>query len=151
LARERHERADPRARRLARAEADLTGPALALLLLALALCTISDLLTRNIPNSITVPLVAVAIAGGFWLWPFSIPAALLALAAFALAGLPGGDQKAIVTVGGLLGLGPTVLLLAVTLAVTLVAFATLGRRRSLIGVPFFPLVAAVTTLVLIAQ
>lgn len=122
---------------------------LVLLLVALALCTAADIKTRNIPHSITLPILAVAIAGGLlsW-WPWSWPAAGVALGAFALSGLPGGDQKAIVTVGGLLGLAPALAVLLVTLGVAVVVFATVGRRRSLIGVPFFPLVAVVTGLVL---
>lgn len=72
-----------------------------------------------------------------WWWT----SAILAAAAFTLAGLPMGDRAAIFLSCGLLAPGPAAALVIAAFLAGFVYVRVLGRYRSMIGFPFFPAVA----------
>jgi len=113
------------------------------LLAALLAWSLWDVTWRELPWYVIVPLgwllVLSTLAAGQVL---SLTGALAGVLGASLAGLPGGDRKALLVLG--LVLGPTTILVAqaVSYLVTLAVFETVGRRRSLVGVPWFPLFSA---------
>lgn len=126
----------------------MPGIELLTLLLVLVPCALHDLTTETIPPRLLAPLAGLVtgmvwFAGVRWWWV----SALLGFAVFALAGLPWGDRLAVVLAAGLLPWPAVGLALGLALGVALWLILGVGRSRSVIGVPFFPLVAASFTVV----
>jgi prepilin peptidase CpaA len=115
-------------------------PALALIGVFLVLCVTSDLLTRRIPNVLTLSGMAVGLALGVTSGLGGLAASagglllavLLLVVPFALGGVGGGDVKMMAAVGAFVG--PRALLASLTLGMLLgglVAVGVLWRRRRL--------------------
>lgn len=116
----------------------------ALLLLTLLLSVITDLRSRRIPNTLTLPLAAVAllahtVTGGWTGFLFSFEGLLLGLALliipFAMGWMGGGDVKLLAAVGAVLG-PQQVFIVALYMAVVggVIAAAVLGKRHGIVAV-----------------
>lgn len=114
-----------------------------MLLGVLVPCALHDLTTETIPPRLLAPLaVGVAVAHGWGGVPWWWGSAALGFAVFTLAGLPWGDRWAIVLAAGLTPWPAVGWALALSLLAALGLIVGVGRTRSVIGTPFFPLVAA---------
>jgi hypothetical protein len=105
-------------------------------------CAVHDLLTESIPPRLLVPLALFVTAecwlfGVGWWWG----SAWLGLLAFVWARLPWGDRLAIFLSLGLWPLPWAIAVLVCCQLAAVVMILGVGRWRSMIGVPYFPLVA----------
>ena len=104
--------------------------------------SVHDLYDQTIPRWLcgiaALNLVALHWVFGLeWWWT----SAILALAAFTLAGLPMGDRAAIFLACGLLPPATAATWVALAFGAGFLYVRVFGRYRSMIGFPFFPAVA----------
>lgn len=112
------------------------------LVVVVAGCAYHDLMTETIPPRLLLPLgvfvvIEHLIFGAGWFWW----SAWLGLLAFTWARLPWGDRVAIWLSLGLWPLPWALAVLGLAQAAAAVMILGVGRYRSMIGVPYFPLVA----------
>ena len=108
------------------------------IILVLAGLIVCDLAWRRVPNRAIYPALILAPLGawlGWWSWSWA--GAGLGGALVALAGFPWGDVKAVLLLGGLVGVSTTAGTLAWALVLTLV-----GWHFRLTGVPWLAYVGA---------
>jgi len=117
------------------------GP-LGLLAYVLVVCAWCDYEGREIPFPVLLTLACQTLAIA-WLAaiPLSLPGAIVGYAVPLAVGMPGGDQKASALAGAIAGVVATALASLSAYVTILLVFETLGKRRSLIGVPCFPIIA----------
>jgi hypothetical protein len=101
-----------------------------------------DLYDQTIPRWLCA-LAALDILAAHWVFGLEWwwTSAILAAAAFTLAGLPMGDRAAIFLSCGLLAPGSAAALVLAAFGAGFVYVRVFGRYRSMIGFPFFPAVA----------
>lgn len=111
-------------------------------IVVVACCAYHDLMTETIPPRLLLPLgifvliEATAFGAGWHWW-----SAWLGLVAFSWARLPWGDRLAIWLSLGLWPFGWALAVLVLAQLAAAVMILGVGRYRSIIGVPYFPLVA----------
>lgn len=117
-------------------------PQWVVLLVALAAFSAHDIWKRTIPPSLCAAVALLILTGwaaGAVTWWWS--SAALGALAFIVAGLPMGDRAGVFLVAGLMPPEQAGIFLVLTLLAGLVYVIGVGQWRSMIGFPFFPVVA----------